>query len=130
MRHAVRARPLRFRTVIGPRIREPIGSTLRLMGMPTTTPTRTSVSLGSVLTTVGLATLIAAATIYLTGASRVVAVWITPVGLFAAVLGVLSLRGAAVPRWLLVALASVVALMAVLGIATLMYSLAHPPMST
>ena len=109
---------------------EPSGSTLPLMGMPTTPPTRTSVSLGSVLTAVGLAMLLTAATLYLTGASRAVAVWITPVGLFAAVLGVLSLRGAAVPRWLLVALASVVALMAVLGIATLLYSLAHPAMST
>jgi len=60
---------------------------------------------------------------------RAVAVWITPVGLVAAVPGVLSLRGFAVPRWLLVALASVVALLAVLGIATLLYSLGHPPVS-
>lgn len=97
------------------------------MVMQTTTPMRLSSSVGPVLTIAGLATLVMAAVLYLTGMSRAIAVWISPVGLFAAVLGVLSLRGITAPRWLLVALGLVVAAMAVLGIATLIYSLGRQP---
>jgi hypothetical protein len=99
------------------------------MGMQTAVaPTKTS-PLGVWLTAAGLGVLVFAVVLYATGLSRAVAVWASPVGLIAAVLGVATLRGRAVPRWALLVLGTVAAVLLAFGVALWIYSAAHPPMA-
>jgi hypothetical protein len=77
----------------------------------------------------GAGVLVIAAALYLSGASRAVGVWMVPVGLAAVVMGGLGLSGRRVPRWCYLVLAVIVLVLAVLGLATWVYALMHPPMS-
>jgi len=81
------------------------------------------------LTASGFGVLALATLLYASGTSRAVAVWASPVGLVAVGMGVASLRGHVVPRWALLALGSIVAMLLVLGIGTWIYAAAHPPVS-
>ncbi len=85
--------------------------------------------MGVWLTIAGLGVLVMAVALYVTGLSRAVAVWASPVGLVAVVLGVASLRGYAVPRWALLVLGSVAAVLLVFGVVMWSYAAAHPPMA-
>ena len=89
-------------------------------------PARTS-AVGVWLTVAGLGVLVLAVVLYVTGLSRAVAVWASPVGLVAAVLGIAALRGHAVPRWALLVLGAVAAVLLVFGVALWIYAAAHPP---
>jgi hypothetical protein len=100
------------------------------MGMQTrVAPTRTP-AVGVWLTIAGLGILTMASILYVTGTSRAVAVWATPVGLAGVAFGMATLRGLAVPRWALLALGAMVALLVTLGIATWIYAAAHQPIAT
>jgi hypothetical protein len=81
------------------------------------------------LTASGLGVLALATLLYASGTSRAVAVWASPVGLVAVGLGIASLRGHVVPRWALLALGAIVAVLLVLGIGTWIYAAGHPPES-
>jgi hypothetical protein len=85
--------------------------------------------MGVRLTTSGLGVLALAIVLYTSGTSRALAVWASPVGFVAVGMGVASLRGHVVPRWAVLALGSIVALLLVLGIGTWIYAAAHPPVS-
>jgi hypothetical protein len=96
---------------------------------PAVAPTKPSASLRWFMTLVGLGILGVAVTLYLTGASRAIAVWITPVALAVGAVGVASLRGAAVPGWVLVLLGVVAAALLILGLATWIYATVTPTTS-
>jgi hypothetical protein len=100
------------------------------MGMPAIETAHRRSRAGALLILAGLGVLAAAAFLYASGLSRAVAVWALPVGLTAAVFGVASLRGRAVPRWAMIALGAVVAALLLLALVTWLYSLTHQPMST
>lgn len=91
-------------------------------------PTRTS-RVGVRLTAAGLGVLVVAVVLYVSGLSRAVAVWASPVGVIAAALGVALLRGHAVPRWVLILLGTVAAGLLAYGVAMWIYSAAHPPVA-
>ena len=75
----------------------------------------------------GILVLAAAVTLYLSGASRAVAVWLTPVGLVAALLGFVTLRTQKVPRWALAVLTTAVVVLVAVGLTTWVYSASTPP---
>lgn len=97
------------------------------MGIQTEGASPKSSPLGVWLAVAGGGVLVLAVVLYATGLSRAVAVWASPVGLIAAVLGIATLRGYAVPRWALLVLGTVAALLMAYGVALWVYSAAHPP---
>jgi phosphatidylserine synthase len=82
---------------------------------------------GAGLAAVGVLLLVVALVLYVSGTSRAVGVWITPVAVASLVLGILAMRHVSVPRWAIPALSVVVIGLAVMGVATLVYSAAHQP---
>jgi hypothetical protein len=99
------------------------------MGMQTSRASAEASRVGLWLTGFGLGILALATVLYVTGSSRAVALLASPVGLVAVLLGVASLRGHALPRWALLVLGSVVAVLLVLGVGTWIYAAARPPVS-
>jgi hypothetical protein len=103
--------------------RHPVG-----MGLETAVSTpRTSVRSGQVLIWFGIVVLAAAVTLYVSGASRAVAVWLTPLGVGAVLLGFVTLRRQKVPRWALAVLATAVVVLVAVGLATWVYSASTAP---
>lgn len=97
------------------------------MGVPEQPATDGPCRSGAGLAAVGVLLLVVALVLYASGMSRAVGVWITPVGIAALVLGVLATRRVSLPRWALPAVSLVVVALVLMGVATLVYSAAHPP---
>jgi hypothetical protein len=78
----------------------------------------------------GAGLLVAAVTLYATGTSRAIAVWIAPLTLLLLGVGVAGLAtGWAPPRWLRLVVVVVVVTLGALGAWALAFTLSHPPMS-
>jgi hypothetical protein len=88
---------------------------------------RTSVLSGQVLIWFGIVVLAAAVTLYVSGASRAVAVWLTPLGVVAVLLGFVTLRRQQVPRWALAVLATATVVLVAVGLASWVYSALTAP---
>lgn len=99
------------------------------MGMHATQAPARAPAMGWWLFLSGLGVLVVAIVLYVTGLSRAVAVWASPIGLVAAALGIAALRGRAVPRWAVLLLGVVAVLLLALGIAMWIYAAAHPPVA-
>ena len=88
---------------------------------------RTSVRAGPVLVVSGILVLAAAVILYVSGASRAVAVWVTPLGVAAVVLGFVALRRQRVPRWALAGLSTAVVVLVAVGLTTWVSAASTPP---
>jgi len=84
----------------------------------------------SVLLAAGGALVVMSVVLAISGTSRAVAAWVTPLALALLGAGVWGRRSRrTLPRWVVVAMAVAIVALVALGLWTLVYSLNHPPQS-